>query len=1196
MMSCNEISELLSGYLFDALSPEEKQSVATHLENCLHCSEELENLKKSFSMLECWEDREPPPALATSTISTLTEKKAALLSLWLPRLRYAFGFIVVAYMVVMGGIYSLHQFLPMEDQQTLFNAPTQLFPEAPVSFRIVVQTLKKQKPVKGANVKIELLNSTTKQKTGLFAGNTDAKGTVEPRITIPSLPEGSYTLIVNTRSRKGKNTIESPVSLERFCRILLSTDRPVYQPGQTIHIRSLAVLEGQRKSPESGTTIFEVEDPKGNKVFKKSMPIGAFGIASSDFILAREINMGNYRIKATMGKDTAERVVEVKHYVLPKFKIAFEPSRKLYKPGETITGTIKGSYFFGKSVQKGRISIDLSTFDVAFHRISHLEGKTDAEGVFKFSIPLPSYFVGQPLEKGKGLLKCDISLIDTAGHEEKITETLHIAETTEDSVTAGDTEKKLPITIDIIPEKKAFIPGIEQKVFVITTLPGGASPLSCDVTLDTSEGILRGTSDRFGIAEFTVTPGNWNNTLKVEARKGKEYSGSQQITVSASGVTGSLLLRTDRSLYTVGNSMKATVLSPEPRGTVYTDVLRNDQIILTKALELNNGRGEMSLDLTDDCAGTLTISAYRITGATTSETSGITGRDTRMVTVLSSKDLTVTSRADKKSYRPGDKARIGFEVKDDTGVPVPAAIGVNIVDESVFALADRHPGLEKIYFAIEQEIMEPKIEVCTHNKSLNIGEITEAPKDDISTQRAAEVLFTALSQESTFQLMSSLWETQERNRKVREGYGETAKMMTWILVIVLIACLVIAAFNYIIRDKETFKMLKDLRYFIIIVLIIGSIIYFPAYTRGIQQNRLTQCKYNLRILGNVLEMYSSDNQGRYPHSLYQLTPDYLRSIPTCPSAKRITYSYTYTEIPDCYTVWCNGSYHNPMTDPNFPEYDAVQGVGEDGGGTGAHDTEELAVKQQYQAYAPEPRAQESKAPEQRKVQGSSSSAPTIRVRQFFPETLYWNPLVITDEKGKAEIEVPIADSITTWRMNAMASTREGIIGSTTAPLAVFQDFFIEPDLPEHLTRGDVITLPVAIYNYLPHPQSITVSLRKVDWFDTTGPTTRTVMLNASDVRSVPFTIRVKKVGDFRFKVEGRSKARSDAVSKPIRVDPEGKETLVTRNGNVETKALCSVAIPPDSVPGGSTVLVKVYPAMTTQIVDGLEGMFQMPHG
>jgi len=55
-----------------------------------------------------------------------------------------------------------------------------------------------------------------------------------------------------------------------------------------------------------------------------------------------------------------------------------------------------------------------------------------------------------------------------------------------------------------------------------------------------------------------------------------------------------------------------------------------------------------------------------------------------------------------------------------------------------------------------------------------------------------------------------------------------------------------------------------------------------------------RCHNNLKNVGIALEMYSTDFAGRYPKddpehwyteeaSLRQLTPNYLRAIPTCPS-------------------------------------------------------------------------------------------------------------------------------------------------------------------------------------------------------------------------------------------------------------------------------------------------------------------------
>ena len=91
------------------------------------------------------------------------------------------------------------------------------------------------------------------------------------------------------------------------------------------------------------------------------------------------------------------------------------------------------------------------------------------------------------------------------------------------------------------------------------------------------------------------------------------------------------------------------------------------------------------------------------------------------------------------------------------------------------------------------------------------------------------------------------------------------------------------------------------------------------------------------------------------------------------------------------------------------------------------------------------------------------------VRSYFPEALYINPEIITDAKGNAEISIPIADSITTWRMAMLASTQAGALGTGTASLKVFQDFFADLDLPVTLTQGDRVSIPVAIYNYSGKP-------------------------------------------------------------------------------------------------------------------------------
>ena len=110
------------------------------------------------------------------------------------------------------------------------------------------------------------------------------------------------------------------------------------------------------------------------------------------------------------------------------------------------------------------------------------------------------------------------------------------------------------------------------------------------------------------------------------------------------------------------------------------------------------------------------------------------------------------------------------------------------------------------------------------------------------------------------------------------------------------------------------------------------------------------------------------------------------------------------------------------------------------------------------------------------------AAEPVRIRRFFPETLYFNPAVITDGSGRAELDIPLADSITTWRLTCLASSAAGQLGSTTAGIRVFQDFFVDIDFPVSLTQNDEVHVPVAIYNYLKTDQKIRLQVEKEDWF------------------------------------------------------------------------------------------------------------------
>ena len=145
--------------------------------------------------------------------------------------------------------------------------------------------------------------------------------------------------------------------------------------------------------------------------------------------------------------------------------------------------------------------------------------------------------------------------------------------------------------------------------------------------------------------------------------------------------------------------------------------------------------------------------------------------------------------------------------------------------------------------------------------------------------------------------------------------------------------------------------------------------------------------------------------------------------------------------------------------------------------------------------------------------GRSRAAPLpSRVRRFFPETLLWQPQVITDETGRAGIEVPLADSITAWKMNIDAVSAGGRLGDRDDGHSRLPGFLRRSGPPCGLTRGDEISVPVLCHNYLPQPQAIALTLESAPWCEVQGPAVQRVELGANEVRSIAFRVKAKEVG------------------------------------------------------------------------------------
>jgi uncharacterized protein YfaS (alpha-2-macroglobulin family) len=222
--------------------------------------------------------------------------------------------------------------------------------------------------------------------------------------------------------------------------------------------------------------------------------------------------------------------------------------------------------------------------------------------------------------------------------------------------------------------------------------------------------------------------------------------------------------------------------------------------------------------------------------------------------------------------------------------------------------------------------------------------------------------------------------------------------------------------------------------------------------------------------------------------------------------------------------------------------------------------------------------------------------PEVRVREYFPETLLFLPSLITDKNGSGTLTLPLADSITSWRLTASANSPHGLLGSLTTGITVFQDFFVDLDLPVSLTQNDEVSIPVAIYNYLEGPQTIELVLKEEEWFDSLSPKEVTLTMEGNQVDVRYFRIKAKKVGQKTLTVSAYGSSMNDAIRRSVRILPDGKEFRTAESGRIGTRVAKQLLIPPEAIDGASNILVKIYPGVFSQVVEGIDNIFRMPHG
>jgi len=193
-------------------------------------------------------------------------------------------------------------------------------------------------------------------------------------------------------------------------------------------------------------------------------------------------------------------------------------------------------------------------------------------------------------------------------------------------------------------------------------------------------------------------------------------------------------------------------------------------------------------------------------------------------------------------------------------------------------------------------------------------------------------------------------------------------------------------------------------------------------------------------------------------------------------------------------------------------------------------------------------------------------------RAWFPETFLFSPLVVTDDAGQAQVSVKVPDRLTTWRVLALAHSRNGSQAGATATFVGTLPAYVDPVVPSFLRAGDAVSVPVQLVNTTDEPIQTTLHVEVQGGTLATQSQAVTVAKQSSTVRYVD--VAATRAGELRLMAR---MGEADMVVRTVEVQHTGKPVQQVQTGTLAAPRNFSITGGPSQGAGQGIARLSVYP-------------------
>ncbi|KAJ3654530.1 hypothetical protein Zmor_013712 [Zophobas morio] len=221
-------------------------------------------------------------------------------------------------------------------------------------------------------------------------------------------------------------------------------------------------------------------------------------------------------------------------------------------------------------------------------------------------------------------------------------------------------------------------------------------------------------------------------------------------------------------------------------------------------------------------------------------------------------------------------------------------------------------------------------------------------------------------------------------------------------------------------------------------------------------------------------------------------------------------------------------------------------------------------------------------------------------------------------EGKTSIRRKVPSSLNTWVVTGFSLNPIHGLGLSTTPkkVKVSKSFVVTLDLPFSVQRGEILAVPVVVYNYIDKDVVAEVTLhnpeQKFEFAEVSNSANATkkielyrrkkITLKKNSGASVSFMIRPHKQDLIEIKVTANSPKNQDIAIKNLLVTTEGeteyytKTVLVDLRNNQNYKETINFTIPSNAVSGSEKIEVSAVGDLLGPTMVNLENLIRLPTG